>query len=320
MNDTQSPGWERQLLEKLAFASLKEQKSKRRWGLFFKFFWLLLALAFGMRLFFGDSKGLHQPVQAHTALVQLRGVIDDGSSASAENINRALRTAFEASSSKGVILAIDSPGGSPVQSGLIYKEIKRLRAKYPDKPLYAVVGEMCASGGYYVAAAADKIYADQASLVGSIGVIMDGFGFTGLMEKVGVERRVYTAGENKALLDPFSAQKENQKVHLNEMLGEVHQQFIKAVKDGRGKALKESPDLFSGLVWTGSKSMELGLIDGIGHVEAVARDVVKVEEIYDYTLEENIADRLAKRLGASFGTAVGRVLLKAGTVGGWRLQ
>ncbi len=319
MSDNQSPGWERAALEKLAFANLSEQKAKRRWSIFFKLVWLLISLAVLGRLFMGDHKGM-QPVGAHSALVNLRGVIDDSSMASAEHINKALRAAFESSASKGVILTIDSPGGSPVQAGLIYAEIKRLRAKYPDKPIYAVVGEICASGGYYVAAAADKIYVDQASLVGSIGVIMDGFGFTGVMEKVGVERRVMTSGENKAMMDPFSPQKDSQKVHLKAMLDEVHQQFIKAVRDGRGKALKETPDMFSGLIWTGAKSVQLGLADGISHPEAVARDVIKAEDIFDYTAEENIADRLAKRIGASVGTAVGTVMLKAsgGVTGGLR--
>ncbi len=314
MEDTTAPGWERKALEKLAFANIKEQKASRRWAIFFKLVWLLIALALMARFFMGQSSNTMVSAGEHTAVVSLRGVIDDSSVASAAQVNRSLRAAFEASGSKGVILAIDSPGGSPVQSGLIYAEIKRLRVQYPNKPLYAVIGEMCASGGYYVAAAADKIYADQASLVGSIGVIMDGFGFTGAMEKVGVERRVYTAGENKALLDPFSPQNEKQKAHLKAMLDEVHQQFIKAVREGRGKALKESPELFSGLVWTGAKSVDLGLVDGISHVDAVARDVIKAKELVDYTTEENLADRLAKRFGASLGTAVGKVLLNAGQI------
>ena len=306
---SQKPGWERATLEKLAFSNIKEQRAARRWSIFFKLAWLALALFLVFRTWMPSASSSKSNASgAHTAVVSLKGVIDSDGHGSADSVIRALRAAFENSGSKGVILAINSPGGSPVQSGIIFSEIKRLRLKYPDKKLVAVVEEMCASGGYYVASAADQIYADQASLVGSIGVLMDGFGFTGLMDKAGVERRLYTAGENKGFLDPFSTMNDKQRAHIQSMLAEIHQQFITAVKLGRGKALKENPEIFSGLVWSGSKAVELGLIDGLSTVEAVARDQFKAEELVDYTLEDNIADRLAKRLGASFGASFGASL------------
>ncbi len=308
---TGDPSWERKILEKLAFASLKEQKAKRRWGIFFKLLgFAFFAILLGNMLFAGKWNN-KKVMGAHTAVVQLRGVIDADGVTSADEINSALRSAFEASDSKAVVLAINSPGGSPVQSGLIYQEIKRLRVKYPDKLVYAVVEEMCASGGYYVAAAADKIYVDQASLVGSIGVLMDGFGFTGLMDKAGVERRLFTAGTNKGFLDPFSPINDQQKAHIQSMLAEIHQQFIDAVKKGRGKVLSDKPEITSGLVWSGAKSVELGLADGLGSVRSVARDIVKAEELIDYTPHENFADRLAKRVGASFGASVGAAFNQA---------
>jgi len=289
--------WERKTLEKLAFASLAEQKTRRRWGIFFKllgfaYLTVVLALAFD----WGDTEKLADG--RHTALVQLKGVIDSSGEASADKINSALRSAFEDKGTAGVILRINSPGGSPVQSGIINDEIRRLRSKYPDIPLYVVVEDVCASGGYYVAAAADKIFVDKASLVGSIGVLMDGFGFTGTMDKLGVERRLLTAGENKGFLDPFSPQDPKQKLMAQTMLGEIHKQFIDVVKKGRGQRLKETPDMFSGLVWTGARSIELGLADDFGTVSSVARDVIKAEKVMDYTQKENIAERFAKRFGA----------------------
>lgn len=289
--------WERKTLEKLAFASLAEQKTRRRWGIFFKllgfaYLTVVLALAFD----WGDTEKLADG--RHTALVQLKGVIDSSGEASADKINSALRSAFEDKGTAGVILRINSPGGSPVQSGIINDEIRRLRSKYPDIPLYVVVEDVCASGGYYVAAAADKIFVDKASLVGSIGVLMDGFGFTGTMDKLGVERRLLTAGENKGFLDPFSPQDPKQKLMAQAMLGEIHKQFIDVVKKGRGQRLKETPDMFSGLVWTGARSIELGLADDFGTVSSVARDVIKAEKVMDYTQKENIAERFAKRFGA----------------------
>lgn len=295
--------WERKLLEKLASESLLEQRRKRRWGIFFKFVGftylglLLVALL-------GVSNAPALDTTRHTALVDLDGVIATDSLASADRINSSLRNAFESTQSVGVILRINSPGGSPVQAGLINDEIKRLRAKYPEKPLYAVVEEICASGGYYVAAAADKIYVDKASLVGSIGVVMNGFGFTGAMDKLGVERRLITAGENKGFLDPFSAADPYQTEFAKQMAEEIHQQFIKVVKDGRGEKLASNPDLFSGLVWTGAKSVELGLADEVGSIDTVARDVLKAEDILDYTEQDSFAERFAQRVGVMFGMGV----------------
>ena len=244
----------------------------------------------------------------HTALVDLQGEIAPDSKASADAINASLKAAFESHESVGVILRINSPGGSPVQSGIIHDEILRLRAKYPEKPLHVVVEEICASGGYYVAVAGDKIFVDKASLVGSVGVIMNGFGVTGLMDKLGIERRAITAGKNKALLDPFSKEDPKQKAFVQEMLSEVHQQFIKVVRDGRGDRLKETPEMFSGLVWNGAKSVELGLTDALGTVDGVAREVFKAPEVVDYTMKDNLAERVAKRFGAAMGESVAKVM------------
>jgi protease-4 len=240
----------------------------------------------------------------HTALINLRGTIDASGDASAEKINGALQSAFEDKGTAGIIMRINSPGGSPVQSGIVYDEIRRLRAKHPEIPLFVVVEDLCASGGYYIASAADKIFVDKASIVGSIGVLMDGFGFTGTMEKLGVERRLLTAGENKGFLDPFSPQDEKQKEHARLLLGEIHKQFIDVVRKGRGSRLKETPDMFSGLMWTGSQSIQLGLADDFGTVDSVARDLIKVENILDYSVKENIAERMAKRLGAEMGQSL----------------
>lgn len=288
--------WERKTLEKLAFAALEEQKAGRRWSIFFKalgFIYLSIVL-FAVVDWGADSE--HQ--ERHTAMVSLSGVIQSKGEANAEKLMAALQSAFEEKNSVGVVLRINSPGGSPVQAGMINDEIKRLRIKYPEKPLYAVVEDMCASGGYFVAVAADKIYVNKSSIVGSIGVLMDGFGFTGTMDKAGVERRLLTAGENKGFLDPFSPQAETHKAHAQAMLNDIHQQFIEVVKAGRGKRLKETPDMFSGLMWTGVQSVQLGLADEFGSVDSVARDVIKAEKVLDYSLKENIAERFAKRLGA----------------------
>ena len=292
--------WERETLEKLAFAALKEQKKARRWGIFFKlltfgYVTFLFVMLFHWR---GDGDVITGG-QQHTALIQLEGVIDAKGEASAENITGALQSAFKDKSTQGVILRINSPGGSPVQSGIIYDEVRRLRSVYPNTPLYVVVEDVCASGGYFVAASADKIYVNKASLVGSIGVLMDGFGFTGGMEKLGVERRLLTAGENKGFMDPFSPVDPKQKEYALGLLNDIHQQFITVVRQGRGKRLKDDPELFSGLVWTGQKAVELGLADGYGSVESVARDVIKVEAIVDYTEKSNPVERIAKRFGAA---------------------
>jgi len=308
--------WERQTIEKLAFAALKEQKSSRRWGIFFKlltfsYITFAIIMLFDLPIFGKRSSTMEK----HTALVELQGVIDASGSNSADHITSALTNAFKDEHSAGVILRINSPGGSPVQSGIVYDEIKRLRAKYPDKPLHVVVEDLCASGGYYIAASADKIFVDKASLVGSIGVLMDGFGFTGTMEKLGVERRVYTAGENKAFMDPFSPPNEKHREFTQAMLGEIHAQFIEVVKKGRGKRLKDNPDTFTGLMWTGAKSIEMGLTDGYGTVDSVARDVIKAEKIIDYTEKENVAERLAKRFGATMaGVLADRLAPRAGAL------
>jgi protease-4 len=293
-----STAWERKVLEKIAMEGLAEQKARRRWGIFFK----LLGFAYvGVLLvtFFGVGGSDAIDGQRHTALIQLNGVIQAKGDADADNVVGALQNAFDDKNTAGVVLRINSPGGSPVQAGIIYDEIRRLRGKHPEVPLYVVVDDICASGGYYVAAAADKIYVDKASIVGSIGVLMDGFGFTVAMEKVGVERRLMTAGENKGFLDPFSPLDPKQKAYAEDMLQEIHGQFVEAVRKGRGQRLKETPDMFSGLMWSGAKSVHLGLTDGFGTVESVARDVVKVENIRDYTLKQNFAERIAKRFGSS---------------------
>ncbi|MES2771162.1 MAG: S49 family peptidase [Pseudomonadota bacterium] len=302
-NSENNPQWERQLLEKVALLSLQEQKSRRRWGIFFKlavlsYFVVVLALFvdWGASESLGDGK--------HTALIDLHGTIAAGSDANAENINGALQSAFANKGTVGVILRINSPGGSPVQSGIVYDEIRRLRKQHPAIPLYVVVEDLCASGGYYIAAAADKIFVDKASIVGSIGVLMDGFGFTGSMEKLGVERRLLTAGENKGFLDPFSPQDARQQNHAKALLGEIHEQFIDVVRRGRGKRLQEVPEMFSGLMWTGTQSIKLGLADDYGTVESVARDVIKEENILDYSVKENIAERFAKRLGADMAKSL----------------
>jgi protease-4 len=292
----------------LALEALAEQKRARRWGIFFKllgFGYLALLLIVALDLGKGDSVA---DGARFTALVELNGVIKSKGDANAEHIVGALQAAFEDKHTAGVILRINSPGGSPVQSGIINDEMRRLRAKYPAIPLHAVVEDVCASGGYYVAAGADKIFVDKASIVGSIGVLMDGFGFTGTMEKLGVERRLLTAGESKGFLDPFSPQNENHKDHARQMLGEIHQQFIDVVRKGRGKRLKESPEMFSGLMWSGAKSIELGLADGYGSVESVARDVINAAEVRDFTVKQNFAEKFAKQLGAEMGQGVGAFL------------
>jgi len=297
------PQWERQLLEKIALSSLQEQKSRRRWGIFFKL--AVLTYLVAVLVLVVDWGGSEKLVDGrHTALIYLRGTIEASGEASAEKINGALQSAFEDKGTAGVILRVNSPGGSPVQSGIVYDEIRRLRVKYPEIPLYVVVEDLCASGGYYIASAADKIFVDKASIVGSIGVLMDGFGFTGAMDKLGVERRLLTAGENKGFLDPFSPQDAKQKEHAKLLLGEIHKQFIEVVRQGRGKRLKETPEMFTGLMWTGSQSIQLGLADDFGTVDSVARDVIKAEKILDYSVKENIAERFAKRLGADMAQSL----------------
>lgn len=291
-------GWEREVLEHLVTATLVEQRRSRRWGIFFK----LLAFAYLITLLILWTPGLLpddgiKSIKAHTAIIEIRGVIADDAEASADNVITALRAAFKDQKTKGIVLRINSPGGSAVQSGYIYDEIQRLKAKHAEIPVYAVVTDMAASGGYYIAAAADEIYVNQASIVGSIGVLMNTFGFEEAMEKLGVERRLLTAGEHKAILDPFSPLKEEERAHLQVMLDQIHQQFINAVKEGRGERLKESEDIFSGLFWSGETSIAMGLADGLGSSSYVARELIGAETLVDYTRADDLLDRLAKRIG-----------------------
>ncbi|MBC3861637.1 S49 family peptidase [Undibacterium jejuense] len=306
----QASHWERETLEKLAFASLQEQKLQRRWGIFFKLVFIAI-LVFGVYRFGGLFQTEVDNNVQHTALVEIDGEIDAEGSGSAHDVIPALDRAFAESGSVAVILRINSPGGSPVQAGMINDEIVRLRAQYPEKKLYVVVDEICASGGYYIAAAADKIFVNKASVVGSIGVLMDGFGFTGLMNKFGVERRLMTAGENKGFMDPYSPMTEKQKAYSQAMLNEIHQQFIDVVRKGRGNRLKETPETFSGLFWVGSKAVEMGLADGFGTVDSVARDVIKAEDVVDYTQKDDLPERVLKKFGASVGSAAMSTLTKS---------
>ncbi len=306
--------WEKQVLEKLVLSSLQEQRRTRQWGIFFKsltFFYLFILLFFALGWL---GEGDLSMSRKHTALVDLRGVIAPDGLSSADNVTAGLQSAFKDAKTQGVILRINSPGGSPVQAGYINDEIRRLRAEYPDIPLYAVVEDICASGGYYVAAAADRIYVDKASLVGSIGVLMNGFGFTDAMEKLGIERRLLTAGENKAFLDPFSPAIPGQEEYARKMLNEIHGQFIQVVQQGRGDRLKAEPDIFSGKVWTGQKSIELGLADAFGSAEYVAREIIKAENIVDYTTREGLTERFARRFGAVAAETL------TGSAAGWGLQ
>jgi protease-4 len=294
--------WERDLIARLANAALIEQRRARRWGIFFKLLFFAYLTFLLLALVDWQSSGISSS-KRHTALVDLTGIIAPGNDASAEKINASLQAAFKDKTTQGVILRINSPGGSPVQAQTIYDEMRRLRKKYPEIPLYVVVEDICASGGYFVAAGADKIYVSKSSIVGSIGVLMNGFGFTGLMDKLGVERRLITAGEHKGMLDPFSPLSAQDKDYAQKLIDDVHQQFIAVVREGRGKRLKETPDMFSGLFWTGDKSVQLGLADGFGTLDSVARDVIKAEDIVDYTQKEGIAEKFARRFGAAAANA-----------------
>ena len=303
---SKSENWERAVLEKVALAAVQEQRRARYWGIFFKLllFIYLFALLFIAMGWWGKKDA---GPGKHTALVEVRGVIGPEGSASADNVMTGLQDAFKDKRTQGVIVRINSPGGSPVQAGHINDEIRRLREKHPKIPVYAVVEDICASGGYYVAVAADQIFVDKSSIIGSIGVLMDGFGFTGAMEKLGIERRLLAAGENKGFLDPFSPIEESQKAHAQNMLGEIHQQFISVVRQGRGNRLKETPEMFSGLLWIGTKSIELGLADALGNVDYVAREIIKAEDIVDFTPRENIAERVVRRFGAAMAETLVRI-------------
>ena len=294
--------WERATLEKLVFATVQERRATRRWGIFFKLGFLTVALlALWAYYDFNFGSGDTENLGRHTALIEINGEIEAEGSGAADTVIPSLNKAFSDPGSAAVVLRIDSPGGSPVQAGIIVDEIQRLKRGYPDKPLYVVVDEICASGGYYIASAADRIYVNKASIVGSVGVLMDSFGFTGTMEKLGVERRLMTAGVNKGFLDPFSPQSEKHREHAQAMLDEIHQQFISVVRAGRGKRLKETPETFSGLYWTGARAVDMGLADAFGTVDTVARDIVKAEDIVDYTAHEGLPERVLKKFGASVG-------------------
>lgn len=301
-----------QAAEQLVRLYLQERRSERRWRMVSRLLWLLLLAGV---IWVGMSDRLHQsaPAGPHTALVEVRGEIADDTEASAELLVSALKNAFEDAGAQAVVLRINSPGGSPVQAGIVYDEIKRLKALH-HKKVYAVVEEMCASGAYYIAAAADDIYTDKASVVGSIGVLMDSFGFTGVMEKYGIERRLLTAGANKGIGDPFSPLSDKQRAYLQATLDQIHQQFIAVVKEGRGSRLKETPDTFSGLFWNGEEAIKLGLADHLGNLDYVAREVVHAEDIIDYTPKENVAERLAKRFGASIGAGAIQALHSLGRI------
>jgi protease-4 len=310
----QNPQWERDLIANLATAALKEQRRARRWGIFFKllgFAYLTLIIVLALDWRGGDMGG----GKKHTAMVDVNGIIAPGSDASAERVMASLQAAFKDKNTQGVILRCNSPGGSPVQAHTIYEEMKRLRKQYKDIPLYVVVEDVCASGGYYIAVGGDKIYVSKASVVGSIGVLMNGFGFTGLMDKIGVERRLMTAGENKGMLDPFSPLTDKDKVHARQLLDDIHKQFIDVVREGRGNRLKETPDTFSGLIWTGQKSVELGLADDFGSLESVARDVVKAEDIVDFSTKESVVEKFARRFGASAASSLMESALRNSAIG-----
>jgi protease-4 len=290
-------------LERLAGELLRERRIDRRWRVTFRLAWLGLALAV-LAVWWADRMHIATHHAPHTALVEVRGTIDADTEASAEALLGALKVAFQDPGAQAVVLRINSPGGSPVQAGIVHDEIRRLKALH-GKKVYAVVEDVCASGAYYLAAAADEIFVDKASLVGSVGVLMDGFGFVGAMEKLGIERRLLTAGVNKGMLDPFSPQNPQHEAFAREMLAQIHQQFIKVVREGRGQRLKETPELFTGLIWNGEEAVKLGLADRYGNLDFVAREVVKAEDIVDYTPRDNVAERLAKRFGA--GVAAGMV-------------
>jgi protease-4 len=314
MTDPGPPQWERMVLERVALKAIEEQRRTRQWNALFKLLWfafafLVLAAMLGW-VGTGDSE-TRASLGKHTAVVDVEGVISSDDKASAERLIKGLNRAFKDTNTAGVVVRINSPGGSPVQAGHVNDEIKRLRAKHPNVPVHAVVEDLCASGGYYIAVAADKIYVDKSSIVGSIGVIAGGFGFTGAIDKLGIERRVYTSGENKDFLDPFAPERPEHRDHMKKLLGEVHEQFVKVVREGRGKRLKETPDMFSGLFWSGEKSIELGLADAIGSTEYVAREVFGAEKLVNFTVEENPFETLSKRFGASLGSSFARAAAQA---------
>jgi len=310
--DIHSEDWQKDLINRLAFSAINEQRRTRRWNIFFKSVFILYLLGI-LALYIPKGK-TDLSIGSHTALIDLSGPISDSSAANADTIVGGLRTAFKDKNTKAVIIRINSPGGSPVQAGYINDEMFRLREKYPDIPLYAVVSDICASAAYYIASGATEIYADKGSIVGSIGVLMDGYGFTEAIDKLGVERRLITAGENKGFLDPFSPLKDEDKKFMEGMLTEVHQQFIDVVKKGRGDKLVDDPKLFSGLFWSGESSVNLGLVDGLGSSSYVAREIVGVEKIVDFTPRPNYLDRFAERIGVSAANAISSMFMTPGAM------
>ena len=305
MND----GWEREAIEKLAFAAVTEQRRARRWGIFFKslmFVYLTIILGIGMypslKQSMGDADG-----EGHTAVINITGMIAEGKEANADSIIKALRNAVKKEETKGIILHVNSPGGSPVQASYIYNEIRKIKAEHPDLPIHAVASDVCASGCYYIVAAVDNIYVNPSTLVGSIGVIMEGFGFVDTMKKLGIERRLVTSGEHKALMDPFSPEKAGERKYMQKVLAQVHQQFITAVKDGRGERLQVDEDTFSGLVWTGEQGVEFGLVDGFGNDDSVATDIIGAKKRVDFTIQERFIDRLVGKMGASFAQSINSI-------------
>jgi protease IV len=314
-NAANKPGWEREIVEKLAFAAITEQRKARRWGIFFKLLMFAYLLAIlGVAIYPKFKQEIGGSGKNHTAVIDLVGVIAEDQNANADSIIESLRKAAKDKGTKGIIIHANSPGGSPVQSAYVYDEIKKIKKDHPDLPIHAVVSDICASGCYYIVSAVDKIYASPASLIGSIGVIMDSFGFVETMKLVGVERRLLTAGEHKALLDPFSPSKPDEHQYMQNLINQVHQQFIDAVKKGRGSRLKETPDMFSGLVWTGEESVKLGVVDAMGTQDYVAKEVIGAETLVDFTQQERLVDRIAGKLGASLGLGISTI------VKGWALH
>jgi len=302
-------GWEREIIEKLALAAVTEQTRARRWSVFFKsLMFAYLIAVFVVAMYPSIKQGLETEAKNHTAVIDVVGIIAEDKDANAASIIESLRDAVKDKHTKGIILHSNSPGGSPVQSAYVYEEIRNIKKEHPDLPVYAVVSDICASGCYYIASASDKIFVNQSSLIGSIGVLMDGFGFVDVMQKLGVERRLLTAGAHKAMLDPFSPPKEDETQYMQGLLDQVHQQFIGAVKAGRGDRLKETPDMFSGLVWTGEAGVKLGVADGFGNDDYVAKDIIGAEKLVDFTQQGRLIDKIAGKLGASFGQAIGSLI------------
>ena len=305
----QEAGWERKIIEKLALAAVTEQTRARRWGVFFKsLIFIYLFAVFGMAVYPKIKQNIGVDSKYHTAVIDVVGVIAEDKDANATDIIESLRDAVKDTHTKGIILHSNSPGGSPVQSAYVYEEIRKIKKERPDLPVYAVVSDMCASGCYYIASASDKIFVNQSSLIGSIGVLMDGFGFVDIMQKMGVERRLLTAGAHKAMLDPFSPPKEDETKYMQGLLDEVHQQFISAVKAGRGDRLKETPDMFSGLVWTGEAGVKIGVADGFGNDDYVAKEIIGAETLVDFTQQGSVLEKISGKLGASFGHAIGSLI------------